>query len=178
MTHTSKTLAYVLRHNPSDLSLQLTPDGWVEVDTLLVRLAQRKNIHLTLAELEQLVADDAKGRYSLRDGMIRANQGHSVKGIQAVELIPRTPPPVLYHGTTEQRWARIRESDGLKKMNRHHVHLTDNLETAWETGRRHRKETPLVLRIDAAAMTDFEFYLSENGVWHVDRVPLTFLTPS
>lgn len=68
---------------------------------------------------------------------------------------------------------------GLEKRNRHHVHLTDLLATAWETGRRHRNETALVLRVESGRMAreGWEFYRSENGVWHVDAVPLAYLSP-
>lgn len=178
MREVSKLLAYVLRHNPGELGLELTPDGWVPADLLLERLAQRRGVRLTMAELERLVAADAKGRYSLRDGRIRANQGHSVD-VQAVDPTPRTPPAVLYHGTTVERWERIRATGGLKPMRRHHVHLSADARTAQAVGSRHRRERPLVLVVDAAAMAaaGHAFLLSENGVWMADAVPVEFLRP-
>ncbi|MEW6282098.1 MAG: RNA 2'-phosphotransferase, partial [Candidatus Eremiobacterota bacterium] len=116
-------LAYVLRHRPEELGLTLSSDGWVEVDRLLQSLKDRRGVHLSRAELEALVAADAKGRYSLREGRIRANQGHSVQGVVAVDLVAMEPPEELYHGTTTQRWKRIQATGGLSKMKRHHVHL-------------------------------------------------------
>ncbi|GMU53812.1 MAG: putative RNA 2'-phosphotransferase [Candidatus Xenobia bacterium] len=175
----SRLLAYVLRHRPQELGLELSREGWVEVDLLLARLSERRGVCLSVAQLQELVASDAKGRYSLREGRIRANQGHSVEAVEAVERTPRTPPERLFHGTTEERWARIQRTGGLSRMNRHFVHLSASFEVALETGRRHRRETPLVLVVDAGAMVGagMELYCSENGVWLVDSVPLEYLRP-
>lgn len=178
MKEVSKLLAYVLRHNPGELGLELTPDGWVPADLLLERLASRRGVRLSMPDLERLVAADPKGRYSLRDGRIRANQGHSV-AVQAVDPTPQTPPAVLYHGTTVERWERIRAGGGLLPMKRHHVHLSIDVATAQAVGSRHRRERPLVLRVDAAGMdaAGHRFLVSENGVWMADAVPAEFLRP-
>lgn len=175
----SRLLAYVLRHRPQELGLELSRDGWVEVDLLLARLSERQGLRLSVSELHELVASDAKGRYSLREGRIRANQGHSVEDVEAVERTPRTPPERLFHGTTNERWARIQRTGGLSRMKRHFVHLSASFNVALETGRRHRRETPLVLAVDAGAMAaaGTEFYCSENGVWQVDSVPVAYLRP-
>ncbi len=175
----SRLLAYVLRHRPEELGLQLDPEGWISAELLLSRLSERRGVQLTLADLQELVDSDSKARYSLREGRIRANQGHSVKDVEAVERTPRTPPERLFHGTTEERWARIQRSGGLCRMNRHFVHLSASSEVALETGRRHRRETALVLVVDAGAMVGagIEFYCSENGVWLVDNVPVGYLRP-
>lgn len=172
-----KYLCYVLRHRPEALRIELNAAGWTEVEGLLNQLSQRKGWHLTPDDLRRVVEEDAKGRFSLQDGRVRANQGHSVAGVMAVELHPVEPPEVLFHGTTRQRWEMIQASGGLKPMNRHHVHLSSEYDTAWKVGARHRKETPMVLEVQARAMaeTDAAFYLSENGVWMADRVLLSFL---
>lgn len=181
MSLSSKFLAYVLRHHPEELGLKLDPDGWVEVQELLEAL-QAQGRATSLEELEQIVADDGKGRYSLRHGRIRANQGHSVGGVMAVDLTPVSPPERLYHGTTRERWELIQRSSppGLRPGQRHHVHLSASPETARQVGNRHRRENFLLLIIDAAAMhrLDYRFFLSENGVWLSDFVPLEFLRPA
>lgn len=67
------------------------------------------------------------------------------------------------------------QKEGLKKMSRQHVHLSDNLETALSVGKRHGK--PVIFKVAAKEMhkQGFSFYLSENGVWLVDNVPPNFL---
>ena len=60
-------------------------------------------------------------------------------------------------------------------MARHHVHLSGDPNTAGKVGVRHGR--PAVLAVDAAGMraAGYAFYLSENGVWLMDRVPPWFL---
>ena len=45
-----------------------------------------------------------------------------------------TPPEVLYHGTADRFLDSIR-AHGLIKGSRHHVHLSERLETAEAVGR-------------------------------------------
>jgi putative RNA 2'-phosphotransferase len=60
-------------------------------------------------------------------------------------------------------------------MERHHVHLSRETETTMAVGSRHG--TPALLTILAAAMhrEGHIFYLSTNGVWLVDHVPVKFI---
>lgn len=177
-TKLSKFMAYVLRHNPGEVGLELDPEGWVDVRVFLEKVNAKRAEAVSLEDIKAVVDSDAKGRYSLRDGRIRANQGHSI-AVQAVDLTPVAPPTRLYHGTTAERWPKIKDSGGLKKMNRHHVHLAADLKTARSVGSRHRKESLLVLEVAAGNMASegFEFFVSENGVWLTDAVPAKYLKP-
>jgi putative RNA 2'-phosphotransferase len=60
-------------------------------------------------------------------------------------------------------------------MDRHHVHLSGDEETARKVGA--RRGRPIILAVDAAAMRrdGHVFYRSANGVWLVDEVPAKFL---
>jgi putative RNA 2'-phosphotransferase len=104
---------------------------------------------------------------------IRANQGHSVA--VDLHLVAAEPPAMLYHGTGAGAVAAILR-EGLRKMRRHHVHLSADMPTAIAVGRRHGR--PTVFAVDAAAMcaAGCVFYRSDNGVWLVDAVPPTFLS--
>lgn len=174
LTRISKTLSYHLRHRPDELGLTLEPGGWVAVDELLAALA-RKGKAVTRAELDEVVARNNKRRFAFdaTGTRIRASQGHSVE--VDLELEPVTPPAVLYHGTSERAIAAI-EREGLKKMRRHHVHLSADVATARNVGARHGP--PVVLAVDAAAMhaAGVAFYRSANGVWLVDAVPPAFIS--
>lgn len=171
----SKYLSKHLRHQPERLGLALTPGGWVSVDDLLAACA-RQQFPLTRAELDEVVARNSKQRFSFdpTGTMIRANQGHSVAVDLQLEAI--TPPAVLYHGTGQRAVEAIMR-EGLRKMARHHVHLSGDAETARAVGARHGR--PVVLRVDAAAMhrDGYTFYRSANGVWLVDGVLPRYLHP-
>src|SRR5262249_45035264 len=115
-----------------------------------------------------------KQRFSFDDSgeKIRANQGHSAP--VDLQLSPQTPPDVLFHGTAAHVVDQILKT-GVKRMSRHHVHLSTTIETAKAVGKRHGK--PIILRVDSAAMSrdGVVFYCSDNGVWLVDEVPPQYL---
>lgn len=170
----SKYFAKHLRHDPEGLGLTLAPGGWVGVDELLAACARRR-FEVSRAELEEVVAENSKQRFSFdpTGTLIRANQGHSVH--VDLQLEPTAPPPFLFHGTGHLAVPVILR-EGLDKQRRHHVHLSADTETARTVGARHGR--PIVFEIDAAAMTKAGhlFYCSDNGVWLTDCVPPQFLT--
>lgn len=171
----SKFLSKHLRHQPERLGLALRPGGWADVDELLAACA-RHRFALTRAELEEVVERNNKCRFSFdaTGTLLRANQGHSVAVDLQLALVE--PPAVLYHGTGHGAVAAITRA-GLRRMARHHVHLSGDVETARSVGARHGR--PVVFVVDAAAMRrdGHVFYRSENGVWLTDHVPPQHLRP-
>jgi putative RNA 2'-phosphotransferase len=170
----SKFLAKHLRHTPDALGLSLQPGGWVSVDTLLVA-SERIGFPITYDELIECVETNDKKRFSFDDtgDLIRANQGHSVE--VDLQLEERQPPEFLYHGTVERFMPSIL-AFGLKKGNRHHVHLSKDVETARKVGA--RRGPPVILQVDAGKMHGqaYHFFVSVNGVWLTESVPAAFLT--
>src|SRR5262245_33471675 len=169
----SKFLSLVLRHRPEKIGLKLSQSGWASVEEL-IKASRQRGIEFTLEELQNVIASNDKKRFSLsEDGLsIRANQGHSIE----VELgyAPTAPPDVLYHGTAERFLTSIKKQ-GLIKGKRHHVHLSADVGTAANVGRRHGK--PGVLKVEAGKMRQdcFVFYLTANKVWLAEHVPIQYL---
>jgi putative RNA 2'-phosphotransferase len=174
-TATSKFLSLVLRHQPDIIGLKLDAAGWTFIDALLAALAA-KGRALSRPELEEVVATNPKQRFALSsDGLrIRANQGHSIDVELGFEAMP--PPELLYHGTVAAFIPDIFR-DGLRKQQRHHVHLSADEATARLVGS--RRGTPVILRVAAGGMhtAGYAFFRSENGVWLTDSVPPDFLLP-
>lgn len=166
----SVKLSYLLRHKPEAAGLSIDKEGWIEVGELLAKT------DFIESELVQIVADDAKGRYSFStDKMfIRANQGHSIAKVK-MTFKQAYPKFWLYHGADNRALDEIFKH-GLKPMARHHVHLSADFETAKAVGAR-RKTGFTVLGIDTQAMVSdkIKFYISENGVWLVDHVPPKYI---
>jgi putative RNA 2'-phosphotransferase len=167
LTRLSRFLSYVLRHDPGAVGIELDAGGWVDVDTLLAALAEHGR-PIGVDTLRALVAGTDKVRLQLRDGRVRAAQGHSVP--VDLGLVPTSPPDVLYHGTVPRFLPGIR-ADGLLPGRRHHVHLSVDVPTAVTVGA--RRGAPVVLRVDAAGMhrAGHEFFLAANGVWLTAAVP-------
>jgi putative RNA 2'-phosphotransferase len=169
----SKFLSYVLRHKPQAVGIVLDAEGWVAIEELL-SAASRDGRSITRQQLDEVVATNDKKRFSISsDGQqIRANQGHSIE--VDLNLTPVTPPEQLYHGTVSRFLDSIKQK-GLLRVNRQHVHLSADRETAIRVGQRRGK--PLVLVIESGRMhrEGFAFYLSENKVWLTDAVPPGYL---
>jgi putative RNA 2'-phosphotransferase len=171
----SKVVSHALRHAPEEYGLQLDPEGWVSVDALLRAL--RKHAEWTSvndSDLCAMIESSPKRRHEMAGGRIRALYGHSVP--EAVERVPLRPPDVLYHGTANAALPSIL-SEGLKPMDRQHVHLSLDVETAEVVGRR-KDAHPVVLCIDAARAYDsgIAFYRGNESVWLTGGVPAEFLT--
>ena len=124
-TEVSKYMSYVLRHAPEAAGLTLDAEGWVSLDELEKAVTSKYDV--SRADIIAVVENNPKKRFTLADNRIRANQGHSVDVDLA--LTPVEPPAALYHGTSSANWHSI-EREGLKKMQRHHVHLSADIETA------------------------------------------------
>jgi putative RNA 2'-phosphotransferase len=179
----SKLLPRILRHEPHRAGVLTDPaeraaaglpavwDGWVPVSAVLAA-GRQLGVELDIAAL---VAGSDKKRYALSDDgrLVRASQGHSVPVELGLE--PVTPPPVLYHGTSEARLPAILR-EGLLPMGRHAVHLSGEVPTAMAVGSR-RRGPVVVLAVDAAGMDagGWGFTRSANGVWLTPAVPPQFL---
>ncbi len=169
----SKFLSYVLRHSEESIGLVMDDSGWVFVDELL-RGAKESGRKLTLSSLHEIVRKNDKQRFELSSdkSKIRARQGHSVP--VDLKLESMEPPSQLFHGTAWERLPSIM-SAGLQRGSRHHVHLQTDPVKSELVGSRHGK--PVVLQIESGIMHQegFKFFLTANGVWLVDHVPIHFI---
>jgi len=125
----NKFLSLVLQHQPQVAGLVLDENGWTDIDSLIAGSAKAGK-SIDRAQQEQVVLESDKQRFIIDGDKIRANQGHSIKVDLA--LTPVQPPNSLFHGSVEKFMERIM-ADGLKKMNRHHVHLSPYIATAEES---------------------------------------------
>ncbi len=173
LQRTSKLIALILRHKPEMVGITLDEHGWADVGALIDGV--NRITPLTMEMLEEIVRTDSKQRYafSADHTRIRANQGHSIP--VDVELQRTEPPAVLYHGTGE-RFVPAILAEGLLPRTRLYVHLSPDIPTAVNVGKRHGK--PHVFAVAAGRMAEdgFPFFLSANGVWLTKRVPAEYLS--
>ena len=170
----SVKLSWMLRHCQSPLYIDLN-GGWADV-SVIIRAMKERFPDFDRKVLEQIVAQDEKGRYSFdKTGTkIRANQGHSIPGV-VIEMEAPEPPEFLWHGTAARFIDSIMK-DGLKPMSRQFVHISPDYATAVKLGSRHGK--PVVLKIRAKDFINDgnELYRSSNGVWQARYVAPEYFT--
>lgn len=167
----SRAMSHALRHEPWVYELELDEEGWTSTERLLSALRKQKSKwrNVTERDFVRLMESATKQRYEMADGRIRAFYGHSVTGL--LKKTPAEPPAVLYHGTSPEVVALILV-EGLRPMARQFVHLSTEIVTAKEVGRRKCK-VPVILRIDSplAVQEGSCFYLGNEMVWLADRIP-------
>ena len=171
----SKFISMILRHRPEVIGITLDEHGWANVNELIKGINETgEEVEFSKATLEKIVKTDKKQRYSFSQDktLIRANQGHSIP--VDVELEKKEPPKVLYHGTGVKSVKAIQEQ-GLLPMERLYVHLSTDVETATNVGKRHG--TPVIFQVNAEQMQKdgYDFFQSVNGVWLTKEVPTKYL---
>lgn len=170
----SKFLSLILRHKPEEIELTLDQYGYINTSDL-IRGLNKKGYKVTISDIERIVEEDNKQRYSFNDDKtkIKANQGHSIS--VNLELQPIEPPNVLYHGTAT-RFSESICKEGIKKQNRQYVHLSSDIETATIVGKRHGQLIIFKVNSEQMHKDGFQFYLSDNKVWLTDYVPIKYLS--
>lgn len=143
-----KFLSLILRHKPETVGITLDKNGWVDVKELIekIKLSGR---YIDMEILERIVRENNKKRYSFdeKKEKIRANQGFLES---------------------------IREK-GIIKGNRQYVHLSKDIETARNVGKRHGEVVILPIDIEGLKKIGHKFYLSENNVWLSDNIPSKYI---
>jgi 2'-phosphotransferase len=166
----SKKLSQLLRHGAIEQGFPISRNGYVPLSALL---AHPKFRQVTRAVIAKVVVENGKQRFKLaygkKDGQIylRANQGHSMEGIE-VDMHKLTDPgevPVAIHGTRIQVWPAILK-DGLNRMGRQHVHMALDVPGSGKVVSGARSSSTCLIYVDIAAMVQdgLEVLVSSNGV--------------
>merc|ERR1711976_1147165 len=117
-----------------------------------------------------VVAGSGKQRFKLREEhtkiMIRANQGHSIPGIEPdLTLVDSSAIPFAVHGTYYKAWETIK-NEGIHQMERNHIHLARDLpgSSGVISGMRSSCEILIWVDLRKAEASGVTFYESANGV--------------
>lgn len=158
LTHKGKHLSFLLRHDVDAFNEgKIDEHGWRMISEL-VKQGYSKEL------IDAIVETNNKKRYEYNEDKtkIRARQGHSIP--VDVDLVETVPPNVLYHGTAKRFLDDIYDG-GIISKTRLYVHLSPDIETAFNVGKRHGN--PCVIEIDTEQMVKdgIVFYLSNNNVW-------------
>mmetsp|Transcript_12788 Transcript_12788/g.37528 ORF Transcript_12788/g.37528 Transcript_12788/m.37528 type:complete len:233 (-) Transcript_12788:29-727(-) len=170
----SKKLSRVLRHRIQENGLTpvLRPDGFVPLDALLALPAF---LGTSAEQVEAIVSADGKQRFALRsdDGRryIRANQGHTVSGIEddlifTPLIVHEGETLMAVHGTYRNALGGIAAAGGLSRMSRNHIHLARGIpgHNGVISGMRASAQVHIWVNVGAAVASGVPFYLSANDV--------------
>lgn len=163
----SKFLAYVLRHNPDKLDLTLDAEGFVNICDVVENINKDRNNQVSTEDIYAVCMTDDKQRYQIKDGKIRAVQGHSIE--VDLKLENKEPPEFLYHSTFISALDSIKEH-GICKCERNYVHM-NSLEESQRLNRNPKVTTVLKIRALDMYYKGFAFYQALNGVWLTKHVP-------
>ena len=169
-TRLSKFLSLVLRHRPDDYGLAMDEQGFVDFESLIdVLVAEDIVAETAEQDVLELVEGSERRRFQIDGGKIRALYGHSSR----IHLdYPADDPPVhLWHGTTPEHAAQIRET-GLQPAGRAFVHLSSNEDEARAVGGRH-SENPVLVQIETGVAREhgIAFHRATELIWLCPSLP-------
>ncbi len=169
----------LLRHGAGFKSVSIDPEGWVAIEDLLQRINRRAlEFELwrdwTIHDLQRQCDLHGGRRLQISDGLdfIRARYGHTIPDICAGQH--RLPPPVLYHGTSQELAGQILQQ-GLQRRERNLVHLTSSFDYAAWIARNHESPEVLQVNTDTATSAGVPFWMCNDHVWQCTDLPATVM---
>ncbi|KAL4705787.1 hypothetical protein ACJJTC_016381 [Scirpophaga incertulas] len=166
----SKSLSWLLRHGAVSEGLEISPNGYVDVNVILQHRSIRGKF--LRADVERVVHTNNKKRFILRQNPqnkkleVKATQGHSID-ISDAELLPITKPiyKTVVHGTYMKCWPQIK-AQGLSRMKRRHIHFAKGTleDKNIISGLRKNIQIYVFINLQKALDDGVKFYESENGV--------------
>jgi putative RNA 2'-phosphotransferase len=167
-----RTLAYALRHNPTQFNLALDAEGWASIEQLVdeLRFVRYDWAFLDWTRIERTIS--GSDRFEVRDGKIRAAYGHTIE-LDSPPTIAE-PPEFLYHGTAEELMPQILAT-GLLRMERRFAHLSSDID--WVLSFIASKANGVILRVLArdAHRRGVRFRQANRHVWLADTIAPQFL---
>mmetsp|Transcript_81231 Transcript_81231/g.230099 ORF Transcript_81231/g.230099 Transcript_81231/m.230099 type:complete len:254 (-) Transcript_81231:4-765(-) len=177
----SKQLSQILRHSGRGEGLDVRPDGYALLEDVL-RLPSIAKFNPSHEDIRAIVETNDKQRFTLQEEegaggrlLIRANQGHSMEGIDMDELCGSpvselNPGEVCCHGTYEHCLQSILK-DGLKAGGKHGQSFRRNVHfsirppgEAVVSGMRLNSQVAIYVDLPRAARDGIPFYRSANDV--------------
>lgn len=172
-------MSRLLRHAPEELP-SMRSDGFAKVSELLSKKQFRG---ITLDNIRDIVDNNDKKRYTMveeqnpqtgeMEWWVRANQGHSFE-VTDLELRRLTLEDCranggglkCVHGTNFSAWQKIRDSGGLSRMARQHIHFATGLphENDVISGMRSTSQVVIYVDIERAIADNIPFHMSANNV--------------
>lgn len=172
----SKLLSYILRHGALKEKLIIDAEGYIDVEIIL-RHKSFVTKGCSFSDIQRIVSNNNKNRFMLKcvnqnQWKIKANQGHSLVNVNKLDLkeISTGDYEIIVHGSYYRFLDKIK-SEGLKCMNRNHIHFTSKDKIDFSSNKEEkvsgfRESSQILIYIDfKRAISDgIKFFKSENNV--------------
>jgi putative RNA 2'-phosphotransferase len=167
----TRSLAYMLRHQPEEFDLELDSHGFGDMREVARALSERLGEEIRPEDVESAISSGDRPRYEIVGDKVRALYGHSID-IDPGE--PGQPPDLLYVGINS-RDAKRAVQYGLRGGRRRFLHLARTIDDARETGRRSGVEYS-VLEVHALdAWEDGVDFYDRQALFLAEHIPTEFL---
>jgi putative RNA 2'-phosphotransferase len=167
----TRSLAYMLRHQPEEFDLELDNHGFAEVEDVVCALNERLGEPVREEDVVEALAAGDRPRYEIQGGRIRALYGHSI-AIDPGE--PSEPPELLYIGLSAIDAGRAARN-GLQGGRRTFLHLAKTRADAEETARRLGGDWAVITVNARAAFEDGVNFYDRQALFLSDFIPTDFL---
>jgi putative RNA 2'-phosphotransferase len=167
----TRSLAYMLRHQPEEFDLELDAHGYGTVDEVVRALNERLGEPVSLEDVEIAIASGDRPRYELREGKLRALYGHSID----VEPGESTKPPELLFVGISSRDAERALRFGLRGGRRRFLHLALTPEDAKESGRRTGRDYVVITVYALDAWEEGINFYDRQALFLAEEIPTQFL---
>lgn len=170
----SKECSYILRHALENYHLKSDSHGWVCIDSFIDVLRMKFGwSDITTTDIHNMILKSPKKRHEVSAGRIRALYGHSID--KHIQYDSQKPPKYLYHGSPSKNKISILK-EGLSKQSRQYVHLSENIEIAYQVALRYDVEVTIFCIASSLAWKDgIEFYNPDSNIWLAHEVPVQYL---
>ncbi|MFN0242493.1 MAG: RNA 2'-phosphotransferase, partial [Planctomycetota bacterium] len=168
----TRSLAYMLRHQPEQFDLELDEYGFANLDDVVQALNERLGEPIEEEDVREAVTSGDRMRYEIAHDAIRALYGHSID-VKPGE--PSKPPALLYVGVSGSDADRAHRF-GLRAGRRRFLHLALTPEDAAETGRRTARDWTVVTVNALDAWEEGINFYDRKSLFLSDPIPTQFLT--
>jgi 2'-phosphotransferase len=167
---TEKTISWLLRHGAIKENITMDNEGFIKINDLLNWLKTKNDIILNKDNIIQIVNNNNKNRYLIKNDLIRANQGHSIKLNITMDNFEQKNSQLI-HATYYKNYDSIMQT-GLKSMSRNDVHLI-NIDSKTNKFHMIRQDTDLYIFVNSI---NLDLKESTNGVILCKEIPPKNLT--
>ncbi len=167
----TRSLAYMLRHQPEKFGLSLDPQGFGELTDVVRALSDRVGEPVEIADVENAVVAGDRPRYEIRATKIRALYGHSIE-VEPGE--PAQPPEFLFVGV-DSRAGQLALQSGMRGGRLRFLHLALSQDDAREAGRRAAQEYSILRVYALDAWEEGVNFFDRKTLYLTEEVPRQYI---